>query len=200
MSLPKVHPGWTDRGYLPHYDQPGIAQAVTFRLADSLPKSKRNEWEHLRQIVNVAERIRQIERYLDQGAGSCLLRQPECADIVQSALLHFDGQRYRLISWCVMPNHVHVLLKTAAGHPLGKVIHSWKTFTAREINKLVQRVGPLWQEDYFDTFMRDDDHQWAEKDYIEGNPVKAGLVSRAIDWPWSSATWSASMASAYSPD
>ncbi|MFN0079331.1 MAG: REP-associated tyrosine transposase [Prosthecobacter sp.] len=195
MALLTDHSGWTDRGYLPHYDKPGLVQAVTFRLADSLPKSKRSEWEHLLQITDDAEeRNRQIECYLDQGAGSCVLRQAECAEIVQNALLHFHSQRYRLIAWCVMPNHVHVLFKTFAGHPLGKIIHSWKTFTAREINKFLRRVGPLWQEDYFDTFMRDDDHQWAEKEYIEGNPVKAKLVTRASDWPWSSAARSASMA------
>ena len=194
MALPKDHSGWTDRGYLPHYDKPGLVQAVTFRLADSLPKSKRSEWEHILDITDDAERIRQIERYLDQGAGSCILRQPACAEIVQNALLHFDGTRYRLIAWCVMPNHVHVLFETFPGHPLGKVVHSWKTFTTREINKHLNRSGPLWQEDYFDTFMRDDEQQWSEKDYIEGNPVNAGLVSRATDWPWGSAARSASMA------
>jgi putative transposase len=196
MAISKDHSGWTDRGYLPHYDKPGLVQTVTFRLADSLPKTKRGEWEHLLQIADDLERVLQIEHYLDQGAGSCLLRQSECAEIVQNALLHFHKTRYHLVAWCVMPNHVHVLFETFAGHPLGKVIHSWKTFTAREINNCLQRSGPLWQEDYFDTFMRDDEHQWAVKDYIEGNPVKAGLVPRAIDWPWSSASRprSASMA------
>jgi putative transposase len=193
MALSNTHSGWTDRGYLPHYDKPGLVQAVTFRLANSLPKTKQAEWEHLLHITDDAERIRQIECYLDLGAGSCVLQQTECAEIVQNALLQFDKERYRLIAWCVMPNHVHVLFQTFAGHPLGKVIHSWKTFATREINQVLQREGPLWQEDYFDTFMRDDEHQWIEKAYIEDNPVKAGLVQRAIDWPWSSAARSASM-------
>ena len=201
MALPKDHSGWTNRGYLPHYDKPGLVQAVTFRLADSLPKSKRDEWEHLIENTADHEHVRLIEHYLDQGAGSCILRQSECAEIVQDALLYFHEQRYRLIAWCVMPNHVHVLFQTFHGYTLGKTIHSWKTFTTREINKCLQRAGPLWQEDYFDTFMRDDEHQHTEKDYIEGNPVKTGLIRRAIDWPWSSASKrrSASMASAYSP-
>ena len=194
MAISNKHSGWTDRGYLPHYDKPGLVQAITFRLADSLPKEKRSEWEHLLQITDDGERIRQIEDYLDRGAGSCVLRQPECAEIVQNALLHFDGERYRLIAWCVMPNHVHVLFETFAGHPIGKVIHSWKTFTAREINKLLGQSGQLWQDDFFDTFMRDDEHQAAEVLYIERNPVNAGLVPKAIEWPWSSAARSASMA------
>ena len=188
MALHQEHPGWTDRGYLPHYDKAGLVQAVTFRLADSLPKAKRAEWEGMLQITDDAERIGQMEAYLDQGAGSCVLRQPECAEIVQNALLHFDGERYRLLAWCVMPNHVHVLFAAVEGHPLGRIVHSWKTFTAREINEHLQRTGPLWQEDYFDTFMRDDEHQWEAKDYFEGNPVKAGLVTRKEDWRWSSAS------------
>ncbi|MFN0076766.1 MAG: REP-associated tyrosine transposase [Prosthecobacter sp.] len=194
MAISNKHSGWSDRGYLPHYDKPGLVQAVTFRLADSLPKEKRSEWEHLLQITDDGERIRQIEDYLDRGAGSCVLRQPKCAEIVQNALLHFDAERYRLFAWCVMPNHVHVLFETFGGHPIGKVIHSWKTFTAREINKLNGQFGQLWQDDFFDTFMRDDEHQAAEVTYIERNPVNAGLVSKTTEWPWSSATRSASMA------
>lgn len=187
MGISKKHAGWSNRGYLPHYDKPGLAQAVTFRLADSLPQEKRREWEHLLQIAEDGERLRQIEAYLDRGAGSCVLREPACAEVVQNALLHFDGERYQLIAWCVMPNHVHVLFQSFNGHPIGRVIHSWKTFTAREINKLLGQSGQLWQDDYFDTFMRDDEHQAAVAVYIERNAVSANLVERANDWPWSSA-------------
>lgn len=186
MAISNKHPGWTDRGYLPHYDKPGLVQAVTFRLADSLPKEKRSEWEHLLHVTDDAERIRQIEDYLDRGAGSCVLRQPACAEIVQNALRHFDGERYQLIAWCVMPNHVHVLFETFEGHPIGRVVHSWKTFTAREINKLRGQSGQVWQDDFFDTFMREDEHQAAVALYIERNPVSAGLVPKATDWSWSS--------------
>lgn len=194
MAISHKHSGWSDRGYLPHYDKPGLVQAVTFRLADSLPKEKRAEWQHLLEIIDDGERIRQIEAYLDRGAGSCVLRQPACAEVVQNALLHFDGGRYQLIAWCVMPNHVHVLFQTFDGHPIGRVVHSWKTFTAREINKLHGQSGQFWQDDFFDTFMRDDEHQAAVALYIERNPVSAGLVPKAAEWPWSSATRSASMA------
>ena len=86
-----------------------------------------------------------------------------------------------------MPNHLHVLFETFSGHPLGSVVHSWKTFTARTINKALGRSGKLWQDDYFDTYIRDDAHLGAEITYIEHNPVKAGLAAKATDWPWSSA-------------
>ena len=186
MAISKDHGAWTDRGYLPHYDQSGLTQSVTFRLADSLPKEKRAEWEHLLEVSHDEERLCQIEDYLDRGAGSCTLRQPACADIVQQALLHFHGQRYHLKAWCIMPNHVHALFETVQGHPIGKIIHSWKTYTSREINRKLNRSGPLWQEDYFDTFIRDPEHEFNEVLYIEQNPVKAGLVKHARDWSWSS--------------
>ncbi len=188
MPLPEEHSGWTERGYLPHIDQPGLIQSVTFRLADSMPQDQREEWESLLRFENEAERIRQIEMWLDKGAGSCVLRDPSCARIVQDAIRFFDGQRYRLLAWCVMPNHVHVMFETFHGNPLGGLIHSWKTFTAREINNRMGRTGQLWQEDYFDRFIRDESHLENEVRYIEGNPIAAGLVERAEDWKFSSAS------------
>ena len=187
MPHSKEPSGWKDRGYLPHLDQPHLIQSVTFRLADSLPQERREEWELLLRCENESERIRQIEMWLDKGAGTCVLRDPVCAQIVQDALRFFNGERYRLIAWCVMPNHVHVMFETFEGHPLGGLIHSWKTFTARAINKHVARKGPLWQEDFFDRFIRDGNHLENEARYIEGNPIAAGLVEHAEDWPFSSA-------------
>ena len=182
------HAGWTDRGYLPHRDEPGLIQSVTFHLYDSMPKERRHEWEHLLEIADSWERARQIEEWLDKGAGSCVLRQPRCAEIILGALLHFNLQRYRLNAWCVMPNHVHVLFEVFDGHPMGVVIHSWKTFTTREINKLLDRKGSFWQDDYFDRYMRDEQHRRNELAYIEANPVTAGLAKTPEDWPFSSAS------------
>jgi putative transposase len=187
MPLGKDHGGWSDRGYLPHRDEGGLKQSVTFRLADSFPSDKRDEWEKLFAICDDEDRLHQIEEWLDKGAGSCALREPEAASIVQEALLFFHEQRYRLIAWCIMPNHVHVLFETFEGHPLGRVIHSWKTFTAREINRLRGTHGSLWQEDYFDRYIRDDRHLHEEIRYIENNPVAAHLVKKPEDWPFSSA-------------
>ncbi|MCE9519399.1 MAG: transposase [Verrucomicrobia bacterium] len=192
MPFHDDHPGWTRRGYLPHCDHPSLVQAVTFRLADSMPQERRDEWEHIILIEDDVERIKQLESWLDKGAGSCMLRNPEVARIVQDALLHFDRKRYHLIAWCVMPNHVHALFEVLSGHVLGRIIHSWKTFTAREINKLCGRAGSLWQADYFDRFMRNEEHLGNEATYIEGNPVSAGLVSSAAEWEFSSAGFRAS--------
>ena len=103
--------GWHQRGYLPHHDVPGVTQLVTFRLNDAMPASRRSEWEVLLRIEEDRERRTKLEEYLDRGLGECWLRQPRIADLAEGALRFFDGQRYRLEAWVVMPNHIHVLLE-----------------------------------------------------------------------------------------
>src|SRR5262249_55613866 len=120
------------------------------------------------------------------GHGTCRLKDPRLADLTENALLHFDGQRYHLLAWCVMPNHVHVLVEMKDGFPLPQILHSWKSFTSSEANKILGRAGDFWQREYHDRFIRDDDHYRNTVAYIENNPVKAGLVKAAEDWRHSS--------------
>jgi REP element-mobilizing transposase RayT len=101
-------------------------------------------------------------------------------------MLHFDGERYRLIAWSVMPNHVHALLAQTEGFPLDGVVHSWKSFTAHEINKICVPTDQFWAIDYFDGFIRNEAHFHRTIDYIEQNAVKAGLATEAADWRYSS--------------
>jgi REP element-mobilizing transposase RayT len=109
------------------------------------------------------------------------------AALVEGALRHFDGERYRLLAWCVMPNHVHALIETHEGFPLAGVLHSWKSFTSRKAGKLVGRSGRFWQREYLDRYVRNAEHYQAVLAYIEENPVKAGLAKVKTEWPWSSA-------------
>lgn len=92
-----------------------------------------------------------------------------------------------MVAWCVMPNHVHVLIEQMEGHPLGDVVQAWKSATAHKINGIAGRTGRLWRREYFDRFMRDEDHLTSTIDYIENNPVHAKLVTVANDWRFSSA-------------
>jgi hypothetical protein len=126
--------GWHERGYLPYCDFPDLVQFVTFRLADAMPASRRGEWEHLLKIENVRDRRAQLEEYLDRGVGECLLRGARLAQIVEDALLCFHNGRYELLAWCVMPNHVHVLVDVKP-MPLWKIVQSWKRFTATETER-----------------------------------------------------------------
>jgi REP element-mobilizing transposase RayT len=178
--------GWYSRGYLPHLDTPGLLQSITFRLADSLPKAVTERLSADTEPGDV-ERRRLIEQYLDAGYGACRLGRPEIARIVEDTLLHFDSKRYRLLAWVVMPSHVHVLIETLNGFPLAKVVKSWKSFSAGQANRRLERSGRFWARDYFDRYIRDDRHFLAVKEYIENNPVKAGLVGRARDWTFGSA-------------
>jgi putative transposase len=124
---------------------------------------------------------------IDGGLGSCALREPVVATVVRDALHHLDGDRYQLIAWVIMPNHVHALIQQAGGFPLGDIVHAWKSFTAKQANKQLGRIGAFWAPDYFDRYIRDQTHFDAAVHYIHENPVKAGLVARAEEWRWSSA-------------
>ncbi len=178
--------GWYTRGYLPHYDQPGTLQMVTFRLADALPAARRREWEALFAVEDGREQRTRIEAYLDRGLGACHLRDPRVAASVEAVLLYGDGRHYRLAAWVVMPNHVHALVELWT-LPLGRLIQAWKGTSARDANRLLGRPGTFWQTEYWDRYLRDEEHFRKAQRYIEGNPVKAHLARRPEDWPFSSA-------------
>ena len=195
FRMPKLKPfhapdGWHSPGYLPHFDGGEIPQFITFRLADSLPQALLDKWrEQLRSddCYDDAALRKRIELYLDQGYGECHLRDPRVAQSIQNSLLFFDQDRYRLSAWVVMPNHVHMLLTPGPDQDLSAILHSLKSYTANEANKLIGRTGQFWQPESFDRWIRDADHFAKVIAYIENNPVKARLCTKPEDWPFSSA-------------
>jgi putative transposase len=177
---------------LPHWQQRGAVYFITFRLADAIPGKLRNDWQseratwlrfHPEPWASETEREYHkrfsgiIERWLDAGHGSCLLRRADCAQVVDEALRHFDSERLALISSVIMPNHVHAVFVQHPEHPLEKLLRSWKTFGVRKINELLDRSGSLWQRDYFDRLVRDHQHFANCVRYIRRNPEKARLVN-----------------------
>ncbi len=184
--------------HLPHWRQPGAIYAVAFRLGDSVPAQLVEAWKMERDEIGQRAREQgrnlstiertelhklysaRVESYLDAGRGQCLLKSPAVAEMVQNALKHFDGDRYDLLAWAIMPNHVHAVFRPRRGHELSKILHSWKSFTAKEANKILGREGPLWQEEYYDHLIRDDEDLHNELNYVFNNPSKAGLVN----WDW----------------
>ena len=183
--------GWHSRGYLPHFDGGEIPQFITFRLGDSLPQAALDRWrEELGKDSGFdaeAALRRRIETYLDQSHGACYLKVQRVATMVQDALLFHDGERYRLSSWVVMPNHVHLLATPCSGIELSDILHSIKSYTSHEANKILDRIGHFWQRESFDRFIRDRKHFLDVVAYIENNPVKARLCRRPSDWRFSSA-------------
>ena len=187
------------RGYLPHWESEAAVYFVTFRLADSLPREVAARLRHERLALQricsagfqpaVADKdrlwklnalLKKAEQYLDSGLGACHMRDPRIANIVVAALRQFNGHRYDRFAWCVMPNHVHVLFSPRASYRLESILHSWKSYSANQSNRILRRGGPFWQREYFDHLVRSQSHLLKFARYIEQNPTKAGLHH----WPW----------------
>src|SRR6266542_3964959 len=178
------------RRNLPHWEQESATYFVTFRLADAVPAELAKQWrEELetwrkfhpepwdeKAAAEYRRRFLQArEDWLDQGHGSCVLRDPKLAQVVAEALQFFDGQRYHLDAFVIMPNHVHVLVQPLLGNVLKEIVRSWKSYTARQINKLLNRSGTLWMQESFDRIVRDWDALVRYRAYIARNPKKARL-------------------------
>lgn len=189
----------------PHWAQAGAVVFLTFRLADSLPREllrrwdreridwlrrcgvsvpRRTDWKHAaarldsRQAEQFRKHFRrQYEDHLDLGLGDCLLGQPWANEVVQQSLMRFDGERYRMGDYVVMPNHVHALVVFPDPQTMSTQCAAWMRFTARRINRRLNRTGRLWQPDPFDHLVRSPEQYDYLRHYIEQNPIKAGLKS-----------------------
>jgi REP element-mobilizing transposase RayT len=191
-----------DGANLPHWYQPGVTYFVTFRTEDSIPAATARTW-HLRRADwlyrhsidandsgwhNELRRLdRESQRYfhetfsreylesLDRGLGACPMRDPALAQQVADSLMHFDGQRYVMSDFIVMPNHVHLLYCLLTDNELEAVCYSWKKFTAGKINRKLCRHGRFWQEESFDHLVRNPEQFAAIQRYIAANGVNASL-------------------------
>jgi REP element-mobilizing transposase RayT len=190
-----------NRGHLPHWEAAAATYFVTFRLADSLPHEALREILFARKgipataalmgrTISEAERKRllklhspRIEQYLNAGAGACFLGNEDLAKVVADSLRQFDGARYRLFAWCVMPNHVHVVFQALAGNSLARILHSWKSFSAKQANRILHRSAEFWQREYYDRLVRDTSEFHRALQYVVDNPKRAGLKDWAWVWP-----------------
>lgn len=185
----------------PHWSQAGAVVFITFRTADSIPKEVLERWErekhdwlrkkrirsakHWTEIVPTLDTKLQMEfrktfnrhreAYLDTCQGLCILARREIANIVSDSLLHFDGQRYTMGDFIVMPNHVHLLCAFATEAMLVKQCDSWLSFSAREINRTLGNKGKFWQQEPFDHLVRTPNQYDYLRKYISENGKKANL-------------------------
>ncbi len=183
---------------LPHWEQGEVCVFVTFRLADSIPESKLGQWreerddwlarhpqpwneeeksEYLAEFGNV------LEKWLDDGLGSCVLRYPNNRELVCNALNHFDGMRYILYAFAVMPNHVHALFSPIGDFSVSQTLHSWKSFTAHKVQRANGDSGPFWQKESWDRLIRDNRYFANVVKYIARNPRHAGGMGYAYVRP-----------------
>lgn len=173
------------RRNLPHWQQDGKLYFVTWRLADSLPQEQlaqlnadRTAWVHRHGnalVRHLSPKLREewyklfhrrMQRWLDAGYGSCVLKRREAKQIMIDALHYFEGERYRLGCFAIAGNHVHVLVAPMAGIDLSDILHSWKSFTGNAINKAVGQQGRLWMDESFDRLVRDRVHLERVEAYI----------------------------------
>jgi REP element-mobilizing transposase RayT len=190
-----------NRGRLPHWEKDCGLYFITFRLADSLPRAvlKKVAERHLflgaakstgarllpEQKAELAEYSpRRMEEYCDRGLGSCTLADQRIASAVAAALRFKEGKHYRLLAWCIMPNHVHVVVRLLPGADLATVLKSWKQFSSKAANQVLGQSGHFWQREYYDRLIRNEQEYSRAIRYVLENPVKAGLKN----WPW---VWSA---------
>jgi REP element-mobilizing transposase RayT len=183
--------GWHTRCYLPHFDGQATPQSITLHLADAVPLTVIERWQRQLQHLNDEHKLavmqQRIDKYLDQGYGECFLKDSRIAKLVQDSLLKFDGDRYHLFAWCVMPNHEHSLMTRFEDAKLEEIMQAHKSYTAHEANKILNRKGQFWMVEYYDRLIRNQKHFYNALRYIEDNPVKARLCAKPSDWPFSSA-------------
>lgn len=184
--------------YLPHWEKKDAIYSVTFRLADSVPRTKLQEWITEREdIIRLAKSQHRaltrdertllrtlyadsVDRFLRNGHGACHMKRDDIASIVAESLRFFENERYHLYAWCVMPNHVHVIVRPLKEHTLSSILHSWKSFSAKKANALLHRTGTFWQTEYYDHMIRSREELLRAMEYVWENPVKAGLHT----WQW----------------
>lgn len=189
-NLPFVseHKGWYRRK-LPHLDIGEVTQFITFSLDDCLPQdylqSLRQELKTFKGNVD-RERDVRIQKHLDQGSGSCVLRQEQCALIVRDSLLYHHEKKMTLLSWVIMPNHVHFLARFEEGQSMSNALQSLKSYTGHEIKKLHPELKHVWHEESFDRYIRNEEHLLKTTRYILENPVKARLCREPSAFRWSS--------------
>lgn len=192
----KITKDFHRRGYLPHIEYK-LLQMITFRLYDSVPKKVIEQWKQklneLHGVIRCSDefeeeaRLRErISQYEDAGYGQCFLGDERIASLVEKTLYFYEGKHYQLIRWCIMPNHVHVLIEVLEGITLSTIVQEWKSYIAHQANRILKRKGKFWMSEYFDRYIRDERHFNNAMNYIDNNPVKAGLVRNPEDWRWCS--------------
>lgn len=181
------------RRNLPHlYFSEGI-YFITFRLADSIPSSKileiktAFEKEELKDEESFKRLLKKYDDLLDSGLyGNKYLANPKITDICKYTLHYPDGKDYKLICYCIMPNHIHLVFELLnKNRGLSKIMQSIKRISARKSNQVLNRAGKFWQDESYDRLVRDDKELYFIIKYVLLNPVNAGLVQAWTNWEYS---------------
>jgi putative DNA methylase len=197
------------RGVLPHHQEAQQIVSLTWRLAFTLPQNLIDILQELQQLSNTfrdertldgakevfqrnyAIKMQIFDEFLGKHTGEQLnLCEPQFAQIIIQTLKFYRNTAYELHAYCLMPNHLHLLIKPLQGsagkyHKTSDIVRNIKSFSAKEMNKLLGREGAIWQHEYYDRFIRNPADYNRTVEYYLNNPVKAGLVAKAGDWQYS---------------
>ena len=121
-----------------------------------------------------------MERWLDNGYGDCILRDAMARSAVENAITHFDGVRYCIYAYVVMPNHVHVCFMPLNGFRISQILHTWKSYSANSVNQVLNRTGKVWQKEYFDRYIRDESHFERVVRYIRRNNTALAWIAASV--------------------
>ena len=191
--------------YLPRWSVDRAVYHVAFHLADAIPVPERAKWREIREsLVAVARQVKReltqderallkaayderIERYLASGNGACLLRDMATVEAVGGILEYGNGKDYALHCWCVMPNHLHVVVAFEKADDLSRTVARWKRISAHQINRLAGRKGPVWMDDAYTRIIRSQEEYRHQLSYVWNNPESARLASgfrrrRYVEW------------------
>ncbi len=206
------------RRNLPHWDMPGATYFVTACLAGSIPARGLLDLDHYKNALEARPRppglsqqawieqkwkrlFARADRWLDSEPAVRHLADPVLAGVVMDAMLFFAGTRYDLLAFVVMPSHIHWVFcprpewvetfkdESDKRSPRERIMHSLKSFTARECNRHLGLQGSFWQEESYDHWARGVDELERIIHYVEYNPVKAGLTTDACQWSFGSTAY-----------
>lgn len=173
---------WID--LLPHWEQNGKTQFITFRLRDSLPQSKLSllidinngflqkhprPWSQavLKEYHNLFST--KYQRYLDAGYGSCILQRPEIREILEEGLWHYDAVKYELLAYVIMPNHVHLVARMLDNNEANCTLDYVKRYCTGVMNKSYGTGARLFSGNW-DRIVRNEVHLKYVLSYIVNNP------------------------------
>ncbi|MFP4025817.1 MAG: REP-associated tyrosine transposase [Thiohalospira sp.] len=185
------------RRKLPHIQPQNAVFFVTFNLIGAMPlhildqlkdkykESKHNLYNSHKNKIEAFDNYNdQINDIIDKGEyGPHWLKNHNVAKVIADSFHFLNRKEFKLICFCIMSNHVHFIAYKLT-NPLNKIMHTLKSYTANECNKILNREGAFWQREYFDRIVRDSNDLNDKIKYTINNPVKAGIVKHWAEFPF----------------
>ena len=182
--------------HLPRWEANGAIYHIALHLADSVPQTQLEIWraerERLSALAREAKRPltadevealkavynEHVEKFLNAGHGECLFGNEGAAAALADVLTHSNGKLYALHEWCIMPNHVHVVVGGfTMERPMREILQVWERASAHRINSVLGRKGPVWHRDAYTRIIRDRGEYGHQMNYVWNNPEVAGLTA-----------------------